>query len=104
MQTAVFISNDEDHFRDFQDLQLEVTFPGGIACVLADVPELPYGKTVRVPVNVVFPASAQPRQKKQMLLRLKQGSESVSETTDPVEIFEPTIICTLHPSVTCAVN
>jgi beta-galactosidase len=88
VKTAVFISNDDDQFRDFHNLKLELTFSDTDKRVLTNVVKLPYGKTVRVPVTVVFPATGQPRQKMQMLLRLNRGSELVSETSDPVEIFQ----------------
>jgi len=55
--------------------------------MLPDVVELPYSKTVRVPVTVVFPTTGQSRQKMQMVLRLKRERKVISETSDPVEVF-----------------
>lgn len=87
IDTAVFISNDDDRFRDFKDLQLEIAFADGEASVLASVATLPYAKTIRVPVSLVLPSINGAREKIAIALRLKQGAGLVSETTDPVEIF-----------------
>jgi len=88
IKTAVFISNDDDRFRDFHNLQLNVTFSDSKSRVLTNVANLPYSKTIRVPVTVVFPKSGMPRQKILMHLQLKRGSDVVSTTVDPVEIFQ----------------
>jgi len=87
MNTAVFISNDDDQFRDFHNLKLKVTFPNFETQMLADVAELRYSKTVRVPVSVAFPKTGMLRRKMLMSLELKRGSETVSTTVEPVEIF-----------------
>jgi hypothetical protein len=88
LDTAVFISNDDDQFRDLYNLKLEVTFSGDNTRELTNIAALPYSKTIRVPVTVVFPPTDMPRQEMEMLLRLKRGPEVVSETTDPVEVFQ----------------
>lgn len=88
LDTAVFISNDDDQYRDFHNLRLEVSFPGAPPRVLARVDELPYGKTIRVPVQVTLPSIDAPREKMEMLLQLKRGHKLISETSDPAEIFQ----------------
>ena len=88
VKTFVFISNDDDQFRDLHNLQLVLSFSDSKTHVLADVTNLPYSKTVSVPVSVVFPKIGMARQKMLMYLQLKQGSEVVSTTVEPVEIFK----------------
>jgi hypothetical protein len=98
LDTAIFISNDDDQFRDLHDLKLEVIFPGAAAQKLAHVAELPYCKTIRVPATLVIPTTGKPRQKMQMILRLKRGGKSISETTEPVEVFQMNAVPIKNPA------
>lgn len=75
IDTAVFITDDDDGFRSFRNLRLEVgaqSFP---------VPSLKYYETVRVPVRLHIPAAGH-----RLVLRLLAGGREISRTADPIEI------------------
>lgn len=99
VNTAVFISNDDEQYRDFHQLELEAEFSPGRSQSLGEVSDLPYGKTVRIPVQLSVPPADRAREKATVILRLKNGGDVISETTDPVEIFKKDVPATNNAGV-----
>ncbi len=88
IETAVYINDDDNRFRDFHDLTVKAYFPNGTAQTLATVPELLYSKTIRVPIAPVFPEVGEAREKMAVVLKLEQNGDVVAATTEPMEIFD----------------
>jgi hypothetical protein len=84
VETAVFITNDDERGRDFRDLQL--TFTAGVARVSVAVPKLAYYQTVRVPLKLTMPSTAR-REKVQSVVTLSNASGELSRSIEPIEIF-----------------
>lgn len=91
IQTAVFITNDDEQYRDFDQLEVHVDFVDADAkpistAKLAAVASLPYYATVNVPVKLTVPSASQ-RQAVTAFIRLMKGTEEISRTSEPVDIF-----------------
>jgi hypothetical protein len=99
LETAVFISNDDDRFRDLHDLQLTLAWPDGRVEQLAHVDNLPYDKTIRVPVTVTFRPAGGAREKVWPALRLEEKGRLVSQNTDAMEVFARSTTVAPDPSV-----
>lgn len=101
LDTAAFITNDDENQRADSDLQLEVSFldrksgqpisttKAGRVSRLADC------ETTRVPVNIKLPPGPA-RQELFLRLRLLQGKREISRTTDHVEILPATRLTILE--------
>jgi hypothetical protein len=83
VETAVFVTNDDESFRDYEGLTVEVA---GRAVPLA---KLPYYATARVPVRLTLPKAAGQRQRVDVVTRVLQNGRELSRTVDPVEVFAP---------------
>jgi hypothetical protein len=84
IETAVFVTNDDERFRDYEGLAVTASI-GGL-CATAQVAKLSYYSTVRVPVRVRFPIVSQ-RRTEPLRIRLMQGSKEIGATIEPIEIF-----------------
>jgi hypothetical protein len=84
VETAVFVTNDDDRFHDFRDLRVELST--GDAAALAS---LPYYATARVPVRLRLPALERGRRRIDLVARLLHDGREIARTTDPVEVFAP---------------
>ncbi len=92
LDTAVYLTNDDDQFRSFQDLDLQVIFmdakghkqTNGLPVCL---PDSPYYKTISVPVHLTLPRTTQARQKMWVTFRLGDQGREISRTSDRIEIF-----------------
>ena len=93
IETAVFITNDDDRFRDFSGLTLQAIFVDEktkkeIAVAdLEKISDLPYYASIRQSVRLRFPTSKQNRQTLNLILRLSDGNTEISTTLDKIEIF-----------------
>ncbi len=89
IETNVYLTNDDEQFRDLAGLKLIATIGrvSSVSQTLADVAELKYYATVKVPVKIKLP-QVDARKKTEMLVMLKTADGGpVSATTDPIEIF-----------------
>ncbi len=94
LDTAVFVSNDAEDYSDFSGGELEVQLSesrsvSGIQVKSYDlehVEAVPYGRTVRVPVELKFPA-ASTRAPIFLKLKLVAGSRTLSSTVEPIEVM-----------------
>jgi hypothetical protein len=73
-ETAVYISNDDDNFRDYHKLPLSSLngpFQGMKELPLvATVPDLPYGRTIRIPVRLSILNTSLSRERSRLTLDL----------------------------------
>jgi hypothetical protein len=80
--TAVFVTNDDESFRDSTGLRIEMDFGPGVT-----LPKLAYYQTARVPVRLTMPKIAAERRSFQLVIRLLQGKAEISRTVDSIEVF-----------------
>src|SRR5688500_9628583 len=88
--TNVFITNDDEQGRDLRDLRLIATVgkESSVSQPLAEVAELPYYATQKVPITIKLPSVEKGRRKTELTLMLKTADgKHVSATSDPIEIF-----------------
>jgi beta-galactosidase len=78
LETAVFVTNDDEQFRDLTDLTLEVI--AGAAPTRIKIAKLPYFATGRVPVSLPVTGS-------KIELRLLSGGREIARSSDPVQVF-----------------
>lgn len=94
LDTAVFISNDSDDFRDLPAAQLEVYLLDRASgkeiqhYKAADIAGVRYGETIRVPVQLEFPPAAS-RREMVLELRLLNKKKKISYTRDYIEVMPP---------------
>ena len=94
VETAIFVTNDDDDFRDHRNLELQFALidpatKREIATTsVGRIDSLPYYQTARVPVRLRFPQIAQPRQPVQVVVRLLNGKTEISRTIDLIEVFK----------------
>jgi hypothetical protein len=91
--TSVFVTNDDEQFRDFNDLQIEFAFVDSAtgkeisSAKSGNVTSLPYYKTVQTPVNLKVPQTKNARIRLQLVTRLVKGKTEISRTIDFIEVF-----------------
>ncbi len=92
LDTAVFITNDDEDCRDFSDLEVELNFLDRSSGKkissekLGRVTMLPYFSTHRLVTKIKLPP-ASARQELLLQLRLLKGEKEISRSTDYVEIL-----------------
>jgi hypothetical protein len=96
IKTAIFVTNDDERFRDFQNLSLEVSFVDRNGKQVStqrigNLENLKYYETAKVPVEVKIPNAANARTKMNLVARLLQGTTEISRTVDAVEVFSQPI-------------
>jgi hypothetical protein len=93
IETAVFITNDDEQFRDFRGLTLRVAFVDEktkkeiAAADVGKIENLPYYAGVRLPVRLRVPPPKEARQPLNLVFRLSEGKTEISRTLDRIEIF-----------------
>jgi hypothetical protein len=93
--TSVFITNDDNSGRNLSGLRLIATIgkETSISQALAEVSDLPYYATQKIPVRIKLPQVEKGRRKTHLIVMLKTADGThVSATTEPIEIFP-------HPSL-----
>ena len=96
IDTAVFVTNDDEKQRNYADLRLEVSFvdrkTGAIANArdVGRLASLSYHETARVPVPIEFPKT-DVRRDLVLRIALLKGTEELSHTTDHVDIWPDAI-------------
>ena len=86
LESAVFVTNDDEQFRDYSNLTVEVAAGGAVA--RQALPKLAYFATERVPLRLTMPASSA-RRKMDMVIRLVAGGRELSRSTESIEVFPP---------------
>ncbi|MDQ6631793.1 MAG: hypothetical protein M3Y82_08545, partial [Verrucomicrobiota bacterium] len=92
IDTAVFITNDDENQKDYSDLRIEINFvdrkSGKKISVneIGKLPKLAFYETARVPVKIKFPSETS-RRELSLQLRLLDGEKEISRSTDYVEIL-----------------
>lgn len=109
VETAVFVTNDDERFRDLHGLTLQAVFTDEktkkeIAAVdLGKIENLPYYATIGQPVRISIPQTKDARQSLNLVLRLTDSKTEISRTLDKIEVFAKTVRSTL-PSGSRAVT
>jgi hypothetical protein len=88
IDTALLVTNDDEQFRDFTDLRIQVGLgktSRGAAAMNLD--RLAYYETAKVPLRLRMPASTKPRETVNLLARLSFGKHDLGLMGEPVEIF-----------------
>ncbi len=93
IETAAFITNDDEQSRDLHGLTLRAAFVDErtkkeVAATDAGMIEnLPYYATIRQPLRIRVPETKEARLSMSLVLRLTEGTGEVSRTLDRVEVF-----------------
>lgn len=92
IKTAVFVTNDDERFRDFQNLSVEFSFTDRNGKQIAlnksgNLPDLKYYATAKVASAIRVPDNINTRTKLNLVTRLLQGNTEISRTVDFVEVF-----------------
>lgn len=94
LETSIFVTNDDEQFRVHQDLTLVVDLETATGEVLSSqqvgrLTRIAYYDVIEVPVSIAIPAVDGAREHVSMVIRLMAGTDEISRTVDPVEIFGP---------------
>ncbi len=92
VKTSVFITNDDEQFRDFQNLSVEFSFTDRNGKQIAsnksgNLVDLKYYATAKVAGEIKVPGNLNTRTKLNLITRLLQGNTEISRTIDYVEVF-----------------
>ncbi len=92
IKTAVFVTNDDERFRDFQNLSVEFSFVDQTGKQIAsnksgNLTDLKYYATAKVAGEIKVPDNINTRTKLNLITRLLQGKTEISRTIDYVEVF-----------------
>ncbi|MDQ3179042.1 MAG: hypothetical protein M3Q33_00835, partial [Acidobacteriota bacterium] len=93
IETAVFITNDDEQFRDFRGLTLRAIFIDEktkkeiAAADVGKIENLPYYAGVRQSVRLRVPPTKEARQPLNLVLKLSDGKTEISRTLDKIEVF-----------------
>jgi len=92
IKTAIFVTNDHEKFRDFDNLNIEISFVDANGKQIStqkvgSLASLKYYATAKIPVEIKAPQVAGARTKLNLITRLLQGNAEISRTVDLVEIF-----------------
>lgn len=93
IETAVYITNDDEQFRDLRGLTLQVSFVDERAkktlatTIVGKINSLPYYATVRRPLRLRAPETKAARQALNLVLRLTDGGKEISRALDKIEVF-----------------
>ena len=92
VKTAVYVTNDDEQFRDFKNLQIEFSFVDTKGKQISsaksgNLASLKYYETAKVPGEIKIPNGVNSRAKLNLVTRLLQGGAEISRTVDEVEIF-----------------
>jgi hypothetical protein len=92
IETAVFITNDDEHNQELTDLHLEAHFLDPSTqqeprrSELGQLSNISYLGNARVPIHLTLPSSTK-RESVALRLVLTQGQKEISRTTDSLEII-----------------
>lgn len=92
IKTSVFVTNDDEQFRDYKNLTLEFSFVDAGGKQIAsqkssDLASLRYYETAKVPAAFKIPDSVKTRTKMNLITKLFDGKREVSRTIDEIEVF-----------------
>lgn len=92
VKTSVFVTNDDEQFRGFKDLSLEIVLTelkGKRVAVVAsgNLAKLNYYETAKVPVELKIPPIFKTHTKLNLVTRLMNDNQEISRTVDEIELF-----------------
>jgi hypothetical protein len=95
-ETAVYLSNDDDKFRDYHDLSL-FSLNGPIPFwtkkeepKVANFSQLPYGRTIRIPVRLSIERTSSARERSDLRLDLYAAPRGnwLGRLFEPIDVFQ----------------
>lgn len=92
IKTSVFVTNDDEQFRDFQNLSVEFSFVDENGKQInsnksGNLTDLKYYATAKVRSEIKLPININTRTKFALITKLSQGNTEISRTIDLVEVF-----------------
>ncbi|MFN2453337.1 MAG: glycoside hydrolase family 2 protein [Pyrinomonadaceae bacterium] len=93
IETAAFITNDDEQFRDLHGLALQLSYVDErtkktvATTTVGNINRLPYYATIRQPLTIRVPETKEARQPMNLVLRLTDGRNEISRTLDRIEVF-----------------
>lgn len=92
IKTSVYVTNDDEQFRDFKNLTLEFSFVDASgkeisAAKSGNLANLKYYETAKVPADFVIPSATSTRTKLNLVTKLMDGKTEISRTIDAIEVF-----------------
>ncbi|MDQ3710813.1 MAG: hypothetical protein M3388_01130 [Acidobacteriota bacterium] len=92
IKTSIFVTNDDEKFRDFDNLNIEIAFVNAdgkrvSTQKLGSLANIKYYATAKIPAEIKVPQTKNARAKLNLITRLLQGSAEISRTVDYVEVF-----------------
>ncbi|MGI9036257.1 MAG: glycoside hydrolase family 2 TIM barrel-domain containing protein, partial [Pyrinomonadaceae bacterium] len=92
IKTSVFVTNDDEQFRDYKNLTLEISFLDANGKQISsaksgDLASLKYYENAKIPTAFKIPAVNNERTKMTILTKLSDGKTEVSRTIDDIEVF-----------------
>lgn len=93
VRTSVFVTNDDEQFRDLKNLTLEFLFTDAksgrtiTTQMSGRLADLKYYDTAKIPADLKIPAGVTARTKMNLITRILQGDKEISRTVDLVEVF-----------------
>lgn len=93
VKTNIYITNDDEQFRDFAAGELRVSVGSSLAkpqiTPLAKVPAIKYYETAKVPVEITMPDVSTGRQQWHLTLYHAPDGKPVSSSADAIEVLVP---------------
>lgn len=92
IKTNVYVTNDDEQFRDFSNLHIEFSFVDQSGKQVASnksgiLSDLKYYATAKVPAEIKIPQIGNDRKKLKLITKIRNGAKEVSRTVDFVEVF-----------------
>ena len=92
IKTSVYVTNDDEQFRDFSNLAIEFSFVDASGKQIASnksgvLSDLKYYATAKVPAEIKIPQTGTGRTKLKLITKLWQGTTEISRTVDYIEVF-----------------
>lgn len=92
LKTSVFVTNDDEQFRDLKNLTLEFSFVDEngkpiSSAKAGNLENLNYYQTAKIPAELKTPQIGNTRTKLDLITKLRQGGREISRTVDSIEVF-----------------
>ncbi|MDQ3748738.1 MAG: hypothetical protein M3367_06975 [Acidobacteriota bacterium] len=92
IKTSIFVTNDDEKFRDFDNLNIEISFVDANGKQIStqkvgNLASLKYYATAKIPAEIKTPQVGNARTKLNLITKLSQGNAEISRTIDYVEVF-----------------
>ena len=109
IKTSVFVTNDDEQFRDYKNLTLEISFLDANGKQISstksgNLASLKYYENEKVPTEFKIPATNNARTKMTIITKLFDDKTEVSRTIDDIEVFPKPLAQTKLPTMAAAIS